>query len=123
MLFRSVACAVGLGLFFGIVPLYGLQMVIAAAAAHRLRLNKTITLLASNISIPPMIPFILFGSLLLGHWLFTGQVIEMSPKQMTQANALKYFWQWLAGSMALAVLVSALGMLITYAVARVARKK
>ncbi len=119
----KVAGAVGLGLFFGIVPLYGFQMMIAAAAAHRLRLNKAITLLASNISIPPMIPFILFASLLLGHWMFTGQVMELSPKQMTQANALKYFWQWLAGSMALAVLVSALGTVVTYGIARLVRRK
>jgi uncharacterized protein (DUF2062 family) len=118
-----MSLAVGLGLFFGLVPIWGFQMVVAAAAAHFLRLNKAITLLASNISIPPMIPFILYGSLLLGHWVFTGQVIGLSPKQMTRAHAVEYFWQWVVGSMALAVIVSALGTIITYIVARQARKR
>ena len=117
-----LSLAVGLGLFFGIAPIYGLQLLAALALAHHLRLNKAITALASNISIPPMIPFILYASLLLGHWIFTGQVIELSPKEMTRAHAVAYFWQWVAGSLALAVIVSALGIIITYTVARLTRK-
>ena len=54
----ELAGAVGLGLFFGIAPIWGFQMIVAAAVAHRLRLNKAITLLASNISIPPLMPFV-----------------------------------------------------------------
>lgn len=118
-----MSLAVGLGLFFGIVPIWGFQMVVAAAAAHFLRLNKAITLLANNISIPPMIPFILYGSLLLGHWMFTREVIELSPKEMTRAHAVEYFWQWLAGSMALAAIVAVPGTIITYVIARLVRKK
>jgi hypothetical protein len=119
----QLAGAVGLGFFFGIAPIWGFQMIAAAAVAHRLRLNKAITLLASNISIPPMMPFILFGALLLGHWLFTGQVLEFSPSQMTWIRVREYFWQWFAGSLALAVLAGAAGTLLTYFVARLVRKK
>lgn len=119
----QLAGAVGLGFFFGIAPIWGFQMIAAAAVAHRLRLNKTITLLASNISIPPMMPFILFGALLLGHWLFTGQGLEFSPRLMTWAHIREYFWQWFAGSLALAVLAGAAGTLLTYFVARLVRKK
>jgi uncharacterized protein (DUF2062 family) len=119
----QLAGAVGLGFFFGIAPIWGFQMIAAAAVAHRLRLNKAITLLASNISIPPVMPFILFGALLLGHWLFTGQVLEFSPRQMTWAQVREYFWQWFAGSLALAVLAGAAGTLLTYFVARLMRKK
>jgi len=119
----QLAGAVGLGFFFGIAPIWGFQMIAAAAVAHRLRLNKAITLLASNISIPPMMPFILFGALLLGHWLFTGQVLEFSPHQMTWAHVREYFWQWFFGSFALAVLAGAVGTLLTYCVARRVRKK
>lgn len=118
-----VACAVGLGLFFGVVPIYGFQLLVALVIAHRLRLNKAITAVASNISIPPMIPFILYASLLLGHWMFTGRMIELAPKEMTRTRALEYFWQWVVGSMALAVIVSASGTIIAYSLARLARKK
>ncbi|HWN93710.1 MAG TPA: DUF2062 domain-containing protein [Methylomirabilota bacterium] len=118
-----MSLAVGLGLFFGIAPLWGFQMIAAAATAHFLRLNKMITLLASNISIPPMMPFILYGALALGHWMFTGQRLDFSWEQMTKERALEYLWQWLVGSVALAVLVAALGTVATYAVARLVRKR
>lgn len=118
-----LALAVGLGLFFGIAPIWGYQMVVAAAVAHFLRLNKAITVVASNISIPPMMPFILYGALALGHWLFTGQQLDFSPRQTTKAMALEYLGQWAVGSLALGVLVAALGTGVTYAVAKLARKK
>lgn len=119
----SMSLAVGLGLFFGIVPIYGLQLVIALVVAHRLGLNKAITAVASNISIPPMIPIIIFGSLMLGHWLFTGEVIALSLKEITRAHAAKYFWEWLAGSMALAVIVSITGIIVFYAVAKLTHRR
>ncbi|MBP9902066.1 MAG: DUF2062 domain-containing protein [Verrucomicrobia bacterium] len=120
-----LAGAVGLGLFFGIAPLWGLQTVTALALAHFLRLNKAITLLASNISIPPMMPLILYAALALGHWMFTGEALgfDLSPAQMTRARALEYLGQWLAGSVALATLVAGLGIIITYSVARLVREK
>ena len=120
-----LAAAVGLGLFFGIAPLWGLQTVTALAVAHWLRLNKAITLLASNISVPPMMPLILYAALAFGHWMFTGANLgfDFSPSQMTRARALDYLWQWLAGSVALAALVAGLGTLIAYGLARLVRKK
>jgi len=118
-----VACAVGLGLFFGILPVYGFQMVLAAAAAHRLRLNKAITLLASNISIPPMVPFIVYGAMVLGHWIFTGQMFDVSPHQITKGLTLEYLWQWIVGSLALAVIAGTLGTAFTYVIAKLWRKE
>jgi uncharacterized protein (DUF2062 family) len=118
-----LAGAVGLGLFFGIAPIWGYQMIAAAAVAHLLRLNKAVTLLASNISIPPMMPLILYGALALGHWMFTGQWIELSPRQMTRDQALEYLWQWSVGSLALGALVAVLGAAATYSVARLMRQR
>lgn len=118
-----VACAVGLGLFFGIVPIYGFQMVMAAAAAHRLRLNKAITLLASNISMPPLVPFVVYGAMVLGHWMFTGQMFDVSPGEITKGLTLEYLWQWIVGSLALAVVVGALGTIVTYVIAKLWRQK
>jgi uncharacterized protein (DUF2062 family) len=120
-----VALAVGLGLFFGIAPIWGFQLVAALALAHRWRLNKAITAVASNISIPPVMPFILYGALALGHWMFTGQSLgfDFSPQQMTKARALEYLWQWLVGSVALAVIVATTGAITTYVIARFVRKR
>lgn len=119
----ELSLAVGIGLFFGIVPIWGFQMIAAAAVAHRCRLNKAITLLASNISAPPFAPFIAYAGLVLGHWLFTGKIIHVSPSEVNMKSVLQYFWPWVFGSIALAVLAAVTGTLITYAGARLVRRK
>jgi uncharacterized protein (DUF2062 family) len=120
-----MSLAVGLGLFFGIAPIWGCQMIMAVAAAHFLRLNKAITLLASNISIPPMMPLILYAALALGHWLFTGQrlALDFSAEQMTRARGMEYLGQWFVGSLVLAAGVAIVGTVTAYSLARLARQR
>lgn len=118
-----LASSVGLGLFFGIVPIYGFQMVVAATVAHKLRVNKAITLLASNISIPPIAPFIFCAALVLGHWLLTGEVLKLSPQLITRETLWEYLGDWLFGSLALAIGVSVIGTIVTYGIARLVRRK
>jgi len=118
-----LAWAVGLGLFFGILPIYGFQIMVGAAVAHQLRLNKATLLLASHISIPPVVPFILYGGIVLGHWLFTGQALDISPHHITKGLTLNYFAQWLVGTLALAILAALLGTSVTYCMARLLRRK
>jgi glycosyltransferase involved in cell wall biosynthesis len=120
---RQVALAVGLGLFCGIAPIWGYQMLAAAALAHFLRLNKAIALLASNISIPPVMPFILYGGLALGHWLFTGHALDFSAQQITRPLLLKYLGEWCIGSVLLGTLVALMGTVTTYSVARLMRRR
>jgi uncharacterized protein (DUF2062 family) len=119
----QVSLAVGLGLFFGIVPIWGFQMIVAAAVAHFLRLNKAITLVASNISIPPVAPIIAGVAFILGHWMFTGEVLALSWPHMTRAQVSLFFMQFLVGSFALAVIVGAVGATGTYVLARLFRRK
>ncbi|HEX3890735.1 MAG TPA: DUF2062 domain-containing protein [Verrucomicrobiae bacterium] len=118
-----LAAAVGLGLFFGILPIYGFQIMVGVAVAHQLRLNKATLLLASHISIPPVVPFILYGSMVLGHWLFTGQVLDISAHQITKGLTLEHFMEWIVGSVALGVGVGLAGTITTYFVARLVRRK
>jgi uncharacterized protein (DUF2062 family) len=118
-----LALAVGLGFFCGIAPIWGFQLITAATLAHLMRLNKAITLLASNISIPPMMPLVLWGGLALGHYLFTGRALDFSVEQMTKERALAYVWQWVVGSFVLAILMGILGTVVTYVVARAWQRK
>jgi glycosyltransferase involved in cell wall biosynthesis len=118
-----LAAAVGLGLFFGILPIYGFQIMVGAAVAHQLRLNKATLLLASHISIPPVVPFILYGSMVLGHWIFTGQSLDISPHQITKGLTLEHFVEWIVGSVALGIAVGLAGTILTYSVACVVRRK
>jgi uncharacterized protein (DUF2062 family) len=119
----QLALAVGIGLFCGIAPIWGFQMIATLSLAHWLRLNKAIALLASNISIPPVIPFILYGELVLGHRICTGGGLDFSRQQMTRALAMQYFWQWCVGSLVLAVALGVMGTIATYFAARLCRQK
>ena len=97
-------------------------MLAAAALAHRLRLNKAVTLLASNISIPPLGPIFICAAAFLGHWLFTGSGIELPEGRITLQRALsialRYGWQWGVGSVLLGALVATMGTVTTYGVAK-----
>jgi len=62
----SKANSVALGLFFGIVPIWGFQFATALIVAHLLKLNKVVVGLTAQISVPPMIPFIIYGSVKTG---------------------------------------------------------
>jgi len=122
---KTMAASVGVGLFFGIVPIWGFQLVAALWVAHRLRLNKVVAGVASNISIPPMIPFIFFAALTLGRRLLRGEWFTF--REMSRADwfaaAKTHAWDWAIGSCVLAVLVAVTGTIVTYAIARMVRPK
>src|SRR4051812_45457927 len=46
----------------GIFPIWGFQLVVAIAISIWLRLNKALVIIAANISIPPMIPVVIYLS-------------------------------------------------------------
>ena len=117
-----IAKSVGLGLFFGISPLWGYQMIAAVAAAHLLKLNKVIVLVASNISIPPMIPFILYGSFAAGAFIL-GEPISFIPTQLNLNSISDSLVQYLTGSIAFATVTGIIGMIIAYILLTVFRKE
>lgn len=101
-----LAAAMGWGVLCGILPIWGYQMIFAGLSAHFMRLNKLVAIVFSNISIPPMIPFILYGSYWLGGRI-TGLPVELTLAEMTLRRMAECLAQYLAGSVALAVAAGA----------------
>lgn len=101
-----MAASMALGVFCGIIPLWGYQLAVAVAAAHLLRLNKVVAAVFSNVSIPPAIPFILYGSVCLGASLL-GADNTFSPDTVSFDNIRESLLQYIVGSIALAVLAGA----------------
>jgi len=60
------ASSIGFGVFMGIFPVWGFQLAVGIPLAVYFRLNKPLFLLAANISIFPITPFIWALSLLTG---------------------------------------------------------
>lgn len=98
-----MAAAMGWGIFCGIIPVWGYQMVIAGVTAHFLKLNKVVAIAFSNISIPPMIPFILYGSMVAGAWAL-GMENIFSLENISLDNVFESLTQYVIGSLLLAAL-------------------
>jgi uncharacterized protein (DUF2062 family) len=115
-----LAGAVGLGLFCGIAPIWGFQMLTAAVLAHILRLNKAVALAASNISVPVLLPFILFGSLFAGHLVLTGEALRLSLEEFGQPASgplLRALGEYVVGSLVLAAAAAVAGAALTFGLA------
>jgi len=119
----QLSLAMGFGVMMGIVPAWGFQMMIALVLAHLLRLNKAIVLIFSNISIPPMIPFILFASLQTGSLILYGDFLPVVPSAVTRECCLKFFSSYLLGSVVLALVCGFLTFVISFYLLRFVRGK
>jgi glycosyltransferase involved in cell wall biosynthesis len=105
--------SVSLGIFFGIIPILGFQVISAIAAAHLLKLNKAIVLVAINISLPPMIPLLIYISFKTGE-LITHIHSTFSFRNITSKNIETDAYLFLVGSCCFAIFFAALMGLITY---------
>lgn len=118
------ALSIGLGVFMGILPIWGFQLVTAIFLSIILRLNKTLVIVAANISIPPMIPLIIYASFRVGgFWmadcggnLFFSDSINM---ESVKANLQQYVY----GSITLAIVAGTAVGLLAWLVLSVFRKK
>jgi uncharacterized protein (DUF2062 family) len=117
------ALSVAWGLFIGVAPIWGYQLLIGIPLAHFFKLNKTITFISANISLPPMIPFIIYGSLKMGEWV-TGTKVDILSRSIhtfTLNDISQSLWIYIAGSLALGVALAFVGGGISYLIMKVSR--
>ena len=116
-----LAAAVGLGVGCGILPVWGYQLVVALVAAHLLRLNKVVAAVCSNVSIPPAIPFILYGSLRLGAWM-QGAEFSLNLHDISLSAAGAAAGQYVVGSVALASMCGFIAWALCWAVLSLSKR-
>jgi glycosyltransferase involved in cell wall biosynthesis len=110
------AAAIALGVFIGISPFWGLHTLLVFSLAAIFRLNKVIAFLFSNISIPPLIPFIIYGSYQMGS-LVSGNGWDWKLNMENFDSSAEIFqglWQYILGSFALAGLAALVIWIIFY---------
>jgi uncharacterized protein (DUF2062 family) len=110
------AAAVFVGIFIGIVPIYGFQTLAAVGLALLLRLNKPLTVACTFISNPLFQPLIIFSSVELGCLLRLGSFRSLSLSALiamrNQINKEQFFI-WVIGSVALGIILGGLGAAVT----------
>ncbi|GGH07706.1 glycosyl transferase [Sphingobacterium alkalisoli] len=107
---EKMAISIGFGVFMGIAPVWGFQTAIVITASVFLRLNKVLAFTFSNISLPPFIPLIIYGSLLVGG-LVAPSVKRQNlfhPDENNFAVIQSHLVQYLVGSLILAAIMALL---------------
>lgn len=105
------AISIGFGVFMGIVPIWGFQIVTAMALSVLFRLNKALVFMSCHISLPPMIPFVVFASFATGRiWVNDGSLLLPFSTDLSLDMIRQNLYQYLTGAITLAV---AGGLLVT----------
>ncbi len=100
---KKIAQSIGFGFFMGVFPVWGFQMIITVGLAIPLKLNKAIALIAANISIPPLIPFIIYFSFLTGGLLLGGSALPDLSSNLSFDDIKDDLVQYYLGAVVLAV--------------------
>lgn len=116
------AMSVGVGLFFGIVPLWGFQFALAIFAAVFFKLNKIIVGLTAQISVPPMIPFVLYASVKTGEFVL-GQKVNLDLEKILTIETLKNLYVYYVGATILSIVLGITGFLVTWILLKLFRYK
>ena len=118
------SASIGFGVFMGIVPIWGFQLMVAIFLSFLFRLNKALVIIAANISVPPMIPLIIFLSYKTGSFWMGKNAMKLDfSKSLTLASIQKNLQQYIYGSISLAVIAGFFFGLLTFIILRISNRK
>lgn len=78
----AIGLAVGIGVFLGNLPIYGVHIFVCVALSRWLKLNPALLYGAANISNPFFAPFLISLQVALGEWMRHGTLAAMNPTPM-----------------------------------------
>lgn len=118
------AFSIAFGIFMGIVPIWGFQLVVAIFLSIFFKLNKVLVIIAANISIPPMIPLIIFSSYKMGALWMGANAGELKfDRSISLASIQKNLQQYIFGSITLAIVAALVAGLFTFIVLKLFKRK
>ncbi|MDB5147041.1 MAG: hypothetical protein JWQ57_1061, partial [Mucilaginibacter sp.] len=109
--------------FMGIVPIWGFQLLVAISLAIVLRLNKAIVVTAAHISIPPMIPVIIFLSYKTGSVWMGSRNVDIPLDKISIKSIGEHLEQYLYGSISLAIFAGIFAGLLTFALLKLFKRR
>ncbi len=118
------AISVAFGIFMGIVPIWGFQLAGAIFLAILFKLNKPLVIIAANISIPPMIPLIIFLSYKTGAFWMGDNAMQIDfSSDITLQSVKNNLQQYILGSITLAVIAALVFGIVTFIFLKLLGKK
>lgn len=117
------AVSIAFGVFMGIVPIWGFQLATAILGSIILKLNKPLVIVAANISIPPMIPFIIFLSYKMGaYWMGSDALDIAFDRNITLQTIYNNLQQYIFGSITLAIIAGVGFGLVSYLLLKIFKR-
>ncbi len=116
-----LAASVGWGVCCGILPIWGYQGIFAIFSAHFMKINKLISYMFTNVSIPPMIPVVLYASATVGAFLL-GKESYFDFNNITLDSFTSDLGVYIVGSLVLAPIAGLVAFCFSYLVLRVFHK-
>jgi glycosyltransferase involved in cell wall biosynthesis len=110
---RTKAFSIALGVFVGFSPFWGFHTLLVISLSVLFKLNKVLAFIASNVSLPPFIPFIIVASLFLGSPFVAGES-DLFNQEWNFELVKNHFLQYIIGSMILAISMSVISWIITF---------
>ncbi len=118
------AMSVAFGIFMGIIPIWGFQLAAAIFLAILFKLNKPLVIVAANISIPPMIPVIIFLSYKIGAYWMGANAMQINFSNALSLDSIKNnLVQYIYGSITLAIVAAIVFGLLTFIFLKLIEKK
>ena len=102
---NELALALGVGVFVGATPLWGLHAPLMLYIAARWRLNLVASFLATNVSFPAFAPFLVFAQVQFGHLLRRGEWLDLRQDELTFGAVGAHVADYLLGGFTLAALL------------------
>lgn len=119
----KLALSVALGLFIGVAPIWGWQILTTLGLSHIFKLNKFVAVTVSNISLPPMLPFIIFVSYILGGWIPGAKTDNLTFSSAFNLDRIAdNLIQYVIGSFILGTLLAMVFGTLTYILLKFFRK-
>jgi uncharacterized protein (DUF2062 family) len=116
--------SVAFGIFMGILPIWGFQLIVAIFVAVLLKLNKGLVIVFANISIPPLIPLIVYASYRFGAFWIPGSGQPVFLTKSLSLSAIRYnFKQYLVGAISLAIVAGFFAGLFSFVLLKIFSKK
>lgn len=108
------ALAIGLGVFLGCLPLYGLHLALCVAAGWLFGLNRLKMYLAANISNPVMAPALVLAELQAGALVRRGELHALTLDTVRTADPWTFGADIVIGSLVIGVSLGALAGTLTW---------
>jgi len=119
----SKALSLGFGCFMGVIPIWGFQLLIGIPLSILFKMNKVLFIAAANISIPPMIPLIIYSSLVIGQFAVQGHVDHSKMWSMSLDSIQDNLVQYAIGAVLLASMLFVAVFSISYVLLKIFRKE